>query len=89
MSHNVHPMFIEVLRGTRLKPAELLVKSQDYTTKSTFPRVNNPSKWYMLKDLFRLAADHDFVDLNLKLLIDDSLKKNLPNEEFSAIFPPA
>lgn len=88
MKTNVDSMLVDALGSSTVKPDDFIVWSQVETTKSTFPRPDNPSKRYMLKDLSKLAAHHDHVDLDITLLIDDSPEKNLLNGEFNAIHPP-
>ena len=85
---NVDSM-LQVAFGSSLGTLEdLTVMLQPDTMESSFPRSwNNVEKKYMLKDLQKVREILKQVDLSLKLLIDDSPKKNLLNNEFTTIHP--
>ena len=66
----------------------VVVMSQSDVMMSTYPRGGEKAgKKYMLKELKKVQSGLEHVDLAMTLLIDDSLEKNLLNNEFSAIHP--
>ena len=89
MSRNVYNMLFVLLRGVSFEEKDIVILYQEDTIKSRFIRVSKPDKPYKLKNLLVIVhplREEEFKANNI-LLIDDSSKKNLLNDLYSAIHP--